>query len=111
MVEVLDEEFDKICLEIETFLGDQQYLNIYSKVYQDEVVERLKNNITPNCKLNVNLVEEPIDLTNIVCGTWLYLSELDSNQYEIYYEQSHSVNLLSLKAIELSYYQKHFKNK
>jgi hypothetical protein len=111
IVEVLDEEFDKICMEIETFLGGQQYLNIYSNVYQDEVVERLKNNITPNCKLIDNLIEKPIDLRNIVCGTWLFLSDLDPNRYEEYYERCHSVNLLSLKAIELSYYQKQFKNK
>lgn len=108
IIEIVEQEFDSICYEADRFLSGQQYFRTYSKDLQGKVIERLNNKIIPNCVSKSNLTEKPIDLRNIVGGTWLSLCELDYKDYETYFERSHTINLLSLKAIELSYHQKHF---
>lgn len=109
IIELLDEEFDELCANIVTFLKDQQYIDIYSQSLQEAVFERLINGIVPNCVINNELAEEPIPLRNIVGGTWLYLiNNGQLNDYSNYYQSNYVANLLSLKAIELSYSQKNF---
>jgi len=110
IIELLDEEFEDLWANIVTFLKDQKYIDIYSQSLQEAVFERLINGIVPNCVINSELAEKPICLRNIVSGTWLYLMNNEQlNDHSNYFKSNYVANLLSLKAIELSYSQKNFK--
>lgn len=111
IIDVIEKEFDNICQGVSDFLGDHQYKKTYSEELQEAVIMRLNDGIIPNCILNEELDETPIDLRNIVGGTWQYYCENNQKNHEEFYEISLNANLLSLKAIELSYLQERFQKK
>ena len=111
LIDIIEKEFNSICYEAERFVSGQQYFKIYSQSHQDHVLEKLKYRIVPNCVCNDSLKDNPIELRNIVGGTWNYICEFENNDYRENFDMGHMANLLSLKAIELSYHQKHFENK
>ena len=108
LLDLVDKEFDNICFEVNSFLRKQQYFPIYNERFQRVVIERLKQGIIPNSILSEDLEETPIDIRNIVTGTWRCLCEEDIKDWDSYYRVSYNMNLLSLKAIELSQTQKEF---
>lgn len=110
LVDAVQEWRDKIYDDMVRFDKSKRYLYIhaFSEEAHKEVVERLKNGITPNAKVGEDLVEQPIDLRNIVLGTWTHVTSIPLDDYKLYTEDSMVANLLSLKAIELSTIQEGF---
>ena len=97
IVNILNAKFHLILNDITNFLGDQLYYSICSEQFQHEVCRRLENGILPNCIMNEHLNETPIDLRNIVNGTWQYICGMDSTDYVKFYRNSLNANRLSLR--------------
>lgn len=109
LVDVLNENFETIFTFINKMVPGKHFDEIYDHQFETKVYERLKDEIIPNCVIDDHLVETPIDLRNIVSGTWRYIGELIQDNYENFVKKSNQANLLSLKGIELSYLQSRVK--
>jgi hypothetical protein len=108
LVDAFNKDFNQILDNIVLSYRDEAFLKNYSQKLESAVYERLGWGIIPNCTIDSDLNEVPIGLRNIVGGTWLYLCEQKPDDYEKFQKVSRSTNLLSLKGIELSYFQKEF---
>lgn len=108
LLRAIDKAQEEIYSEMIKLSGDQCYIKTFSQEAYQEVLERLENGITPNATIRENLVEQPIDVRNIVLGTWAFVTSISIDDYKEYTEKARIANLLSLKAIELSTLQEDF---
>ena len=108
LVKLFDKNLEGVFDDIQTFLNDQVYLKNYNEMHQKRIYERLHNGIIPNSIVDAELNEIPMGLRNIVGATWLYVNEIDMTDLENYFQKALCSNLLSIKAIELSHFQKDF---
>ncbi len=111
IVRLFDEKIQVVFQDIESFLADQVYSKNYDESHQKKIFERLQNGIIPNSILDDKLDETPMGLRNIVGSTWLFVNELSESDSLEYFKKASCANLLSIKAIELSHFQKDFDKK
>lgn len=87
-------------------------VNYYENhIIKDEIEsarKRIANKIIPNANIDDNLKEYPLELRNILYATWMELGENIKSNAKDYEYASHTINLLSLKGIELSVEQSNF---
>jgi hypothetical protein len=96
--------FDEVARELD--------INVFTrrvdKAMIDAGVERLNNGIPPNAFIDKDGKEIPIDFRNILYATTLCLATNIPDTLEEYERKSKMINLLGIKAIELSTEQEQF---
>lgn len=104
MLDTIDASFGEILKQIEPYVKDVMFSDIYNQNLISVVDELLSQNIIPCVNLKGDLSSDPITMRNIIVGTWLNILSLDYNvlSTDELYKHIHRINLLSLKGIELS---------
>jgi hypothetical protein len=109
ILESIEAEKENIWGAVEKVIGGQLFLEFIKKNEVEAARSRLRYEIIPNALVeDGETLETPIDLRNILYGTWLELMEIDATDIDLYKKKSHMINLLSIKGIELSIEQERF---
>lgn len=112
-VKILDKEIPLFCDTVVNEIKDEIFTNHHDGTEIETVIQHLKLLIPPCSSLNSFTLEQaPINFRNILYGTCKYIFESSTSDasLESMVAFAKQINLLSLKAIEMSAEQKRFKN-
>lgn len=106
-------KIDFFCDKIACKIGDEIFINHHNEVEIQTVIKLLRDSIPPCSSLdNSSLKESPINFRNILYGTCkcIFDNSVSTQSLDERVAFAKQINLLSLKAIEMSAEQERFQN-
>lgn len=110
IIESLTSEHESIIQYFERELKEDLFVYFLDDNQIQAAKDRLGSKIIPNAFIDSNLQENPLELRNILYGTWLELGESITSDIALYEDNTTNINHLSIKGIELSIEQENFNN-